>query len=78
MAIIRPARSTALPIFLVGLALVVGLFFGNNAGAKSPDYRQLRLFRDVMGIVQKNYVKEVTDKEAEKGPEKKSWWKFGE
>ncbi len=67
MAIIRPVRLTALPFILVGLALLVGLFFSSNVGAKSPDYKQLRLFRDVMGIVQKNYVKEVTDKELIQG-----------
>jgi len=30
---------------------------------KSPDFAQLRLFRQVLGIVQKNYVREVSDKE---------------
>jgi len=34
---------------------------------KSPDYKELRLFRQVMGIVQKNYVKEVADKDLIQG-----------
>jgi carboxyl-terminal processing protease len=38
-----------------------------KAGNKSPDYKELRLFRQVMGIVQKNYVKEVSDKELIQG-----------
>ncbi|MFH0823220.1 MAG: hypothetical protein V2B18_10760, partial [Pseudomonadota bacterium] len=30
---------------------------------RSPDYRELRLFRQVMQLVRKNYVKEVGEKE---------------
>jgi carboxyl-terminal processing protease len=42
--------------------------FGADSGAKtSPDYRELKLFRQVMEIVRKNYVKEVTDKELIQG-----------
>ncbi len=67
MSIVRPARLTALTLVLVGLALFVGPFFSDTVCAKSPDYKELRLFRDVMGIVQKNYVKEVTDKELIQG-----------
>ena len=33
----------------------------------SPDYKELKLFRQVMEIVRKNYVKEVTDKELIQG-----------
>ena len=35
--------------------------------AKSQDYKELRLFREVMGIVQKNYVKDVSSKELIQG-----------
>jgi carboxyl-terminal processing protease len=35
--------------------------------SSAVDYKELRLFRQVMGIVQKNYVKEVTDKELIQG-----------
>ena len=38
-----------------------------DSTSRSPDYKELRLFRQVMGIVQKNYVKEVTDKELIQG-----------
>lgn len=67
MSIIRPTRLTISTLVFVGLALVVGPFFSITVYAKSPDYKELRLFRDVMGIVQKNYVKEVTDKELIQG-----------
>lgn len=54
-------------ILIIPTLLVTGLFatwfVACDADAKSPDYRQLRIFRQVMGIVKKNYVKEVTDKE---------------
>jgi carboxyl-terminal processing protease len=38
-----------------------------ESSTKSPDYKELRLFRQVMGIVQKNYVKDVSDKELIQG-----------
>ena len=40
--------------------------WGENS-SKSPDYKELRLFRMVMGIVQKSYVKDVTDKDLIQG-----------
>jgi len=67
MSIVRPARFTVSTLVFVGLALVVGPFLSTIVYAKSPDYKELRLFRDVMGIVQKNYVKEVADKELIQG-----------
>jgi len=54
---------------IIIIALAVFLT-GPGASAeqiKSPDYKELRLFRQVMGIVQKNYVKEVADKELIQG-----------
>jgi carboxyl-terminal processing protease len=41
--------------------------FSADPPSKSPDYKELRLFRQIMGIVQKNYVKDVTDKELVQG-----------
>jgi carboxyl-terminal processing protease len=59
-------RATVAALLITGL-MITGLFpflfIAGPAEAKSPDYRQLRLFREVMGIVKKNYVKETTDKE---------------
>ena len=56
-------------IIVCGLALLTpcrGL--SADSGTKvSPDYRELKLFRQVMEIVRKNYVKEVTDKELIQG-----------
>jgi carboxyl-terminal processing protease len=40
---------------------------GAESASKSPDYKELRLFRNVMNLVQKNYVKEVPDKELIQG-----------
>ena len=38
-----------------------------EANSKSPDYRELKMFRQVMEIVRKNYVKDVADKELIQG-----------
>lgn len=38
-----------------------------DSSVKSPDYKELKLFRQVMEIVRKNYVKDVTDKELIQG-----------
>jgi carboxyl-terminal processing protease len=67
MSILRIARS-----LLIGLTIGLTFFttcpsFAIEAQAKSPDYKELRLFRQVMGIVQKNYVKDVSDKELIQG-----------
>jgi carboxyl-terminal processing protease len=60
-------RRATVAILLISALFASGLFqflfFAGPADAKSPDYRQLRLFREVMGIVKKNYVKQTTDKE---------------
>ena len=63
------------PIVMALVMLAVTLFIAmpalcENTGKtanKSPDYRELRLFRQVMRIVQSNYVKEVSDKELIQG-----------
>lgn len=41
--------------------------FSAEPTSKSPDYRELKMFRQVMEIVRKNYVKDVADKELIQG-----------
>lgn len=38
-----------------------------DTSVKSPDYKELRLFRQVMQLVQRNYVKDVVDKDLIQG-----------
>ncbi len=38
-----------------------------DTAVKSPDYKELRLFRQVMQLVQRNYVKDVVDKDLIQG-----------
>lgn len=60
--------KTAIGVFaLIAVLLLIGPGAQYRAWGDSPDYRQLRLFRQVMEIVKKNYVKEVTDKELIEG-----------
>ncbi len=62
-------------ILKLSIQLLFGLVFLFSAilpsyaetQTKSPDYKELRLFRQIMGIVQKNYVKEVSDKDLIQG-----------
>src|SRR5208337_4573187 len=63
----KTIKSTLLMLTIVAAALLpVGTLMGES-NAKSPDYKELTLFRDVMGIVQKNYVKDVSSKELIQG-----------
>lgn len=41
--------------------------FAADPVSKSPDYRELKMFRQVMEIVRKNYVKDVSDKDLIQG-----------
>jgi carboxyl-terminal processing protease len=66
MPIGRPLRQAIL-ILVIGLALLSGQSVCAESTTKSPDYKELRLFRQIMGIVQKNYVKEVPDKDLIQG-----------
>lgn len=66
MSLIRPMKNLIL-ILILGIALLPGHSLRAESPGKSPDYKELRLFRQVMGIVQKNYVKEVPDKELIQG-----------
>jgi carboxyl-terminal processing protease len=64
----RPALVVLVVLGLTLLTSASGLCeTANKSANKSPDYKELRLFRQVMGIVQKNYVKEVSDKELIQG-----------
>jgi len=66
MPIGRPLRQAILTL-VIGLALLSGHSVYAETTAKPPDYKELRLFRQIMGIVQKNYVKEVPDKDLIQG-----------
>ena len=66
MLTIRYAKFSFI-IIIVLAAFLTGPMVGAESANKSPDYKELRLFRQVMGIVQKNYVKEVTDKDLIQG-----------
>ncbi len=68
MLIRKPLR------FSFGLFICLVFLFSSHQGycadstlKFSPDYKELKLFRQVMEIVRKNYVKEVTDKELIQG-----------
>ena len=63
MPITRVTRFAAITVIIVGLLVCPYTLLCEEAVGKSPDYKQLRLFRQVMDIVQKNYVKEVPDTE---------------
>ncbi len=65
---LTPALLTLVILTVTFLTAVPGLCEATGKAAnKSPDYKELRLFRQVMGIVQKNYVKEVSDKDLIQG-----------
>lgn len=63
----RLIKLTVFVIALTGVSVLTYFPHYEWALAKSPDYKELRLFRQVMRIVQKNYVKEVDDKELIQG-----------
>jgi carboxyl-terminal processing protease len=60
-------KSALLILVIVGLTFAPGApTFAENS-AKSPDYKALKLFSDVLIMVRKNYVKDVPDKELIQG-----------
>jgi carboxyl-terminal processing protease len=68
MLIRKPLRfSFGLFICLVFLFVSHQGYCADSTLKFSPDYKELKLFRQVMEIVRKNYVKEVTDKELIQG-----------
>ncbi len=60
-------KSVCIALAIIGMSIapVQGIFA--DSAAKSPDYKELRLFRQVMQLVQRNYVKDVPDKELVQG-----------
>jgi carboxyl-terminal processing protease len=71
MSVQRRLKPAVAVLVIIGLTLLSATSSlcetTSKAANKSPDYKELRLFRQVMGIVQKNYVKDVTDKELIQG-----------
>jgi len=67
MTVEKKIKSTPLILTIVAAVLLPALTVLGESTAKSPDYKELMLFREVMGIVQKNYVKDVSDKELIQG-----------
>jgi len=67
MSMIKPIRSSFFILVTLTFILMLGSSVGGEPTGKSPDYKELGLFRRVMSIVQKNYVKEVADKELIQG-----------
>jgi len=65
MLTLRHAKFSLVIIILA--VFLAGAVASAESVTKSPDYKELRLFRQVMGIVQKNYVKEVADKDLIQG-----------
>jgi carboxyl-terminal processing protease len=63
----RPIITASLVIVSILTLLWTVPWVGAESASKSPDYKELRLFRNVMNLVQKNYVKEVPDKELIQG-----------
>jgi carboxyl-terminal processing protease len=67
MSVSKSIRSLILAFIIVGLALApVTPVLAENTN-KSPDYKSLKLFSDVLTMVRKNYVKDVPDKELIQG-----------
>lgn len=65
---IRGNTKRAVVIGAIGIFIfAAGSLIWAQGASKSPDYRELQLFRRVMGIVQKNYVKDVSDKDLIQG-----------
>lgn len=63
----RLIKLTVFMVVITGVSVLPFFPLQEWAVAKSPDYKELRLFRQVMRIVQKNYVKDVSDKELIQG-----------
>lgn len=67
MSIRGRVRSSLIILSVASLVFVAGSLLWAQGSGKSPDYKEIGLFRRVMGIVQKNYVKDVNDKELIQG-----------
>ncbi|HTY24619.1 MAG TPA: S41 family peptidase [Desulfomonilaceae bacterium] len=67
MPLDRRVRSAILTILITAAMLMFAVGVRAESASKSPDYKELQLFYKVMKIVQKNYVKDVPDKELLQG-----------
>jgi carboxyl-terminal processing protease len=67
MSLTKPLRIVLLGLIIIGLTLVPGSPVHAENTGKSPDYKALKLFSDVLIMVRKNYVKDVPDKELIQG-----------
>ncbi|MDQ1239590.1 MAG: carboxyl-terminal processing protease, partial [Thermodesulfobacteriota bacterium] len=67
MSIKGRIRSSLIIVSVASIVFVAGSLLWAQGTGKSPDYKEIGLFRRVMGIVQKNYVKDVNDKELVQG-----------
>ena len=67
MPLDRRVRSAILTILITAAMLMFAVGVRAESASKSPDYKELQLFYKVMKIVQKNYVKDVPDKELIQG-----------
>ncbi len=63
----KKIKLTLLILTIMAAAFSPARTVWGKSTIKSPDYKELRLFRQVMGIIHKNYVKDVSDKELVQG-----------
>ena len=63
----RRIKSAVLMIVIAAVIFMAAIGVWGENSSKSPDYKELQLFYKVMKIVQKNYVKDVADKELLQG-----------
>jgi carboxyl-terminal processing protease len=63
----RRIKSAMLTTVIAAVMLMAAIGAWGENSSKSPDYKELQLFYKVMKIVQKNYVKDVADKELLQG-----------
>ncbi len=63
----RRIKSAVLTIIIAAVIFMAAMGAWGESTSKSPDYKELQLFYKVMKIVQKNYVKDVPDKELLQG-----------
>jgi carboxyl-terminal processing protease len=66
MTVTKRIKSALLIMAIIATALLLAQTRPADCADKA-DYKELKLFRDVMGIVQKHYVKDVEDKELVQG-----------
>lgn len=67
MHLAKRTRFVLSAIALITVGMFAGPLMDTTVLARSPDYRELKLFRSVMEIVQKNYVKDVSDQKLIQG-----------